>query len=325
MTTPAPGPDQRRREHVEDVVSALRYVADGIDPYGGVQILLDDYDERGLAVERLQNEVDVLNEYYEGETSRLSAALRAMARRCVGIRSDSLGMQSAAEFAASYQAATIARLRGDRDELQVERASLRAELNAQCENFVDPAEHARLTARLAEVEAENDQLRQLCADELMRKGVCSPSLAMIGECRCPRHGGEAAAPSPPSVEPQLTIAVCAQKKPHPAHDYPTDNEWEGPPAWRCPGLYESSDEPVPVESDEVRRGHYLNPSTCDITGDPHRWGTGRDRDECTDCDAPRWIADDGRDRECVARWPECHTCGYDPRCCRFPKSCRCDV
>ena len=34
------------------------------------------------------------------------------------------------------------------------------------------------------------------------------------------------------------------------------------------------------------------------------------------------VADD-RDPECVARWPECVPDGYDPRCCRFPKSCSC--
>lgn len=27
---------------------------------------------------------------------------------------------------------------------------------------------------------------------------------------------------------------------------------------------------------------------------------------------------------CVREWPECETFGYDPRCCRFPKSCSCD-
>lgn len=34
------------------------------------------------------------------------------------------------------------------------------------------------------------------------------------------------------------------------------------------------------------------------------------------------VADD-RDPECVERWPECVPDGYDPRCCRFPKSCSC--
>jgi len=28
-----------------------------------------------------------------------------------------------------------------------------------------------------------------------------------------------------------------------------------------------------------------------------------------------------RDVACVSRWPECYSGGFDPRCCRFPKSC----
>lgn len=30
-----------------------------------------------------------------------------------------------------------------------------------------------------------------------------------------------------------------------------------------------------------------------------------------------------RDPNCVEQWPECFSGGYDPRCCRFPKSCSC--
>lgn len=30
-------------------------------------------------------------------------------------------------------------------------------------------------------------------------------------------------------------------------------------------------------------------------------------------------------RECIARWPECESGAYDPRCCRFPKSCSADI
>lgn len=30
---------------------------------------------------------------------------------------------------------------------------------------------------------------------------------------------------------------------------------------------------------------------------------------------------DNRDPECVKAWPGCHDFGYDPACCRFPKSC----
>jgi hypothetical protein len=32
---------------------------------------------------------------------------------------------------------------------------------------------------------------------------------------------------------------------------------------------------------------------------------------------------DGRDPACVAAWPDCVDGAYDPRCCRFPKSCSC--
>jgi hypothetical protein len=34
---------------------------------------------------------------------------------------------------------------------------------------------------------------------------------------------------------------------------------------------------------------------------------------------------DERDPECVQRWPECASGEYNPACCRFPKSCSCDV
>lgn len=30
-------------------------------------------------------------------------------------------------------------------------------------------------------------------------------------------------------------------------------------------------------------------------------------------------------RACVEAWPDCETGLYDPRCCRFPKSCSCTV
>ncbi len=31
------------------------------------------------------------------------------------------------------------------------------------------------------------------------------------------------------------------------------------------------------------------------------------------------------DPACRERWPECRQGGYDPACCRFPKSCSCDA
>lgn len=40
--------------------------------------------------------------------------------------------------------------------------------------------------------------------------------------------------------------------------------------------------------------------------------------------APVYVAPaDDRDPECVEAWPGCFSGGYDPRCCRFPKSCSC--
>ena len=32
-----------------------------------------------------------------------------------------------------------------------------------------------------------------------------------------------------------------------------------------------------------------------------------------------------RNPDCVERWPECEDGAYDPRCCRFPKSCSCSL
>jgi len=37
------------------------------------------------------------------------------------------------------------------------------------------------------------------------------------------------------------------------------------------------------------------------------------------------MSDERRLKSCVERWPGCYTMGYDPRCCRFPKSCSCTV
>jgi hypothetical protein len=33
---------------------------------------------------------------------------------------------------------------------------------------------------------------------------------------------------------------------------------------------------------------------------------------------------DIRDPVCVEKWPECASGLYNPRCCRFPKSCSCE-
>ncbi len=33
---------------------------------------------------------------------------------------------------------------------------------------------------------------------------------------------------------------------------------------------------------------------------------------------------DNRHPECIKQWPECLDGTYDPKCCRFPKSCSCE-
>lgn len=42
-------------------------------------------------------------------------------------------------------------------------------------------------------------------------------------------------------------------------------------------------------------------------------------------EGPETPAPTPRLRECVEAWPDCETGEYDPRCCRFPKSCSCTV
>jgi hypothetical protein len=41
-----------------------------------------------------------------------------------------------------------------------------------------------------------------------------------------------------------------------------------------------------------------------------------------DAYTPSVVADD-RHPACIEQWPDCRNGDYDPRCCRFPKSCSC--
>jgi hypothetical protein len=50
----------------------------------------------------------------------------------------------------------------------------------------------------------------------------------------------------------------------------------------------------------------------------------QDRPQVVTPDAPAGSLVE-RNPECVASWPDCYEGGYDPRCCRFPKSCSCEV
>lgn len=40
-------------------------------------------------------------------------------------------------------------------------------------------------------------------------------------------------------------------------------------------------------------------------------------------EVPELLVVEDRNEHCVERWPGCFVGGYDPRCCRFPKSCSC--
>lgn len=66
--------------------------------------------------------------------------------------------------------------------------------------------------------------------------------------------------------------------------------------------------------------------TCWVHGpaDDLKWKWWRDAEGCLSVGprtrTPRPIR---RLRECVELWPDCTPDGYDPRCCRFPKSCSC--
>jgi len=171
-----------------------------------------------------------------------STALRAMAARLTRER------RQARAWEASYDwhAARLTEVEAENVELRklikqerpsvgdmiIETARRRVDLAAARKGWddaLDAAEKAaealvdqgqvmeRMSAEMRRMDAENANLRRLCADQLAREGQALEA-------------------------PQLTIAVCAQEKPHAAHDYPTDSDWEGPPVWRCPGLSEPSDQ-----------------------------------------------------------------------------------
>lgn len=77
-----------------------------------------------------------------------------------------------------------------------------------------------------------------------------------------------------------------------------------------------------------------NPEMCEV--DPAAWEANRTyyEDHRSSAaairalleDAPRAVAEAqpaARRPECVERWSDCADGDYDPRCCRFPKSCSC--
>lgn len=51
----------------------------------------------------------------------------------------------------------------------------------------------------------------------------------------------------------------------------------------------------------------------------------RTPDDAAEIEALRDELSTRRLRACIEAWPDCHTGGYDPVCCRFPKSCSATV
>ncbi len=95
------------------------------------------------------------------------------------------------------------------------------------------------------------------------------------------------------------------------------------------------------EADRMADWHRRNGATVEIltrTWTPSDWRpvpccdlhteTCRPDDQC--CQAcpgptPPFASPTRRLRACVEVWPDCHAGGYDPSCCRFPKSCSATV
>ena len=99
--------------------------------------------------------------------------------------------------------------------------------------------------------------------------------------------------------------------------------WGRPAAPPAPEVGEVGELVAALEADaecaEVE--HY---DLCNMTADQMRRAAALLQQQAAPAPVvvPVAVADD-RDPECVARWPECVPDDYDPRCCRFPKSCSC--
>jgi hypothetical protein len=85
--------------------------------------------------------------------------------------------------------------------------------------------------------------------------------------------------------------------------------------------------------EELHKNHKYNPQTGE--GSEHDAGYYRAIAEGVAhiralSDAPSGMVlgqlakQDLRSPDCIKQWPECEPGAYDPRCCRFPKSCSCE-
>lgn len=51
------------------------------------------------------------------------------------------------------------------------------------------------------------------------------------------------------------------------------------------------------------------------------WKADREKEEVVERPKAGYNLHDNRDPDCVRKWPQCFSGEYDPKCCRFPKSC----
>lgn len=61
---------------------------------------------------------------------------------------------------------------------------------------------------------------------------------------------------------------------------------------------------------------------------PHKGTSWKETTACVHNETPPVVQEKspmGRIPSCVERWPECYPGDYNPACCRFPKSCSCEV
>jgi hypothetical protein len=118
-------------------------------------------------------------------------------------------------------------------------------------------------------------------------------------------------PAAPPQEPHLTPeAGAGPLRNEPAVDGPCD-------CGTC----------VAIAEDRAARQQVEEPYVERITDD-----NGDELERGADTDAPAMEAHpttgpvrEPRLKACVEAWPECYEGGYDPACCRFPKSCSADV
>jgi len=97
------------------------------------------------------------------------------------------------------------------------------------------------------------------------------------------------------------------------------------------GSEPASDEPISMATaQQILRAPRMVEGTFEHGGETYRFKAKPERESAmaelraASAEArPAGLAE--RDPECVANWPDCYEGGYDPSCCRFPKSCSCEV